>query len=180
VRLCRCCRFKGSPIAARIPAYTVLPKRPQTLAPAAAPRPHPAHTRQLCQASVQRRHRDASREGIQPVEVRPVGNTVDISRATYQNTIGDVELKLYGPIRNSIRAWMLSTTRASSRSRRRAGPRFKPIKLGIAPPDIVQATVQETSLYLADLGTHQRPAYANRRAGSDRGRSEAEGLSGAR
>ena len=54
----------------------------------------------------------------------PVGNTVDVAKATYSNDIGAAELTARrGPIPTSIRPRMRSTTRASSRFRRRAGAR---------------------------------------------------------
>jgi hypothetical protein len=75
--------------------------------------------------------------------VRPVGNTVDIANATYQNTIGEVELKTVWTdpeFDSSLDAFYYA------RVLEIPTPRWTTIQahqLGIAPPDIVQATVQE-------------------------------------
>jgi hypothetical protein len=75
--------------------------------------------------------------------VRPVGNTVDIEKATYQNTIGEVELKAvwtdpeFDPSLDAFyyaRVLEIPTPRWTT---------IQAHQLGIAPPDIVQATVQE-------------------------------------
>ncbi len=54
-------------------------------------------------------------------KIPPVGSTVDVSKATYTNTIGATELKKSGSIRISIRPSTRSTTPACSRFRPRAG-----------------------------------------------------------
>lgn len=72
-----------------------------------------------------------------------VGNTVDISKATYTNDIGSVELKAFwtdpdfDPAQNAFyyaRAIQIPTPRWST---------FDAVKLGILPPGNVPATVQE-------------------------------------
>jgi hypothetical protein len=75
--------------------------------------------------------------------VPPIGSTVDIPNATYTNTIGDVELKTvwtdpeFDP---SLHAFYYA------RVLEIPTPRWTTIqakKLGIAPPDVVAATIQE-------------------------------------
>ena len=83
--------------------------------------------------------------------VPPIGSTVDIENATYTNTIGAVELKTvwtdpeFDP---SLHAFYYA------RVLEIPTPRWTTIQaqeLGIAPPDVVAATIQERAWTLADL-----------------------------
>jgi hypothetical protein len=75
--------------------------------------------------------------------VPPIGSTVDVENATYTNTIGDVELKTvwtdpeFDPSLDAFyyaRVLEIPTPRWTT---------IQAKKLGIAPPDVVAATIQE-------------------------------------
>lgn len=75
--------------------------------------------------------------------VPPIGSTVDLEKATYTNTIGSVELKTewtdpeFEPSQHAFyyaRALEIPTPRWTT---------IQAAKLGIAPPDVVPATLQE-------------------------------------
>ncbi len=105
--------------------------------------------------------------------VPPIGSTVDVANATYTNTIGAVELKTvwtdpeFDP---SLHAFYYA------RVLEIPTPRWTTIQakqLGIAPPDVVAATVQERAWGSPIWYTPSAEALQERQAGHHRGRSEA-------
>ena len=90
-------------------------------------------------------------------KVPPIGSTVDIANATYTNDIGAVELKTvwtdpeFDPSLDAFyyaRVLEIPTPRWTT---------LQAKELGIAPPDIVPAIVQERAWSIADLVHAQRP-----------------------
>jgi hypothetical protein len=76
-------------------------------------------------------------------QIPPIGSTVDVEKGTYTNTIGSVELKTvwtdpeFDPSRHAFyyaRVLEIPTPRWTT---------IQAAKLGIAPPDVVAATLQE-------------------------------------
>ena len=97
--------------------------------------------------------------------VPPVGNTVDVENATYTNTIGAVELKTdwtdpeFDP---SLHAFYYA------RVLEIPTPRWTTIqakKLGMAPPDVVAATIQERAWSSPIWYTPSAEARQNAKAG---------------
>ena len=98
----------------------------------------------------------------------PVGNTVDIKNATYTNTIGAVELKTvwtdpeFDPSLHAFyyaRVLQIPTPRWTT---------YEAKKLGVPPPNVVPATVQERAWTSPIWYT---PSAEARKAARSRGRS---------
>ena len=110
----------------------------------------------------------------------PVGNTVDVVKATYTNTIGAVELKQvwtdpdFDPALQAVyyaRVLQIPTPRWST---------YDASKLGVLPPSDVSAAIQERAWTSPDLVHAPRSGARHRATRPDGRRPEAEGRNGAR
>ena len=112
--------------------------------------------------------------------VPPIGSTVDLEKATYTNTIGSVELKTvwtdpeFDPSLHAFyyaRVLEIPTPRWTT---------IQAAKLGIAPPDVVAATLQERAWSSPIWYTPSAEAAQGGEARHDGRRPEEAGRRGAR